>query len=175
YAFPIACGWRLARRLQIPFFITPFLHLGDPDDPYNRTRREYTSPALRWLLNEADGVFVQTPSERDAALALGLPATKIILQGLGVEPGECIGGERTASRRRWPLPDDAFVVGHLANHSVEKGTNDLVQALEALWRQGRLIHLLLAGPAMPNFERYWQSFAARCPGFAQKFVRRLGP
>jgi glycosyltransferase involved in cell wall biosynthesis len=175
YAFPIACGWRLARRLHIPFFITPFLHLGDPDDPYDRTRRAYTSPALRWLLHQADGVFVQTPSERDAVLALGLPDTKIILQGLGVDPHECTSGDCTAARRRWNLPDDAFVVGHLANNSVEKGTNDLLESLEPLWRREQPIHLLLAGPAMPNFERSWPAFAARCPAFASKFVRRLGP
>src|SRR5205807_2735898 len=128
--FPMACTWRLARRLQIPSFITPLWHLGGPDDPLERARRAYTSPALRWLLHQADGVFVQTPSERDAVVALGLPATKIILQGLGVAPRECTGGDRTTARRRWNLPDDAFVVGHLANNSVEKGTNDLVQALE---------------------------------------------
>ena len=46
YAFPIVCARRLARRLRVPFFITPFLHLGDPDDPNDRTRRGYTSPAL---------------------------------------------------------------------------------------------------------------------------------
>src|SRR5207253_7431181 len=50
-----------------------------------------------------------------------------------------------------------------------------VQALEPLWRQERPIHLVLAGPAMPNFERCWQAFEARCPAFAAKFVRRLGP
>jgi glycosyltransferase involved in cell wall biosynthesis len=193
YAFPIACGWRLARRLRIPFFITPFLHLGNPDDPHDRTRHGYTSPALRWLLNEADAVFVQTPSEREMALALGLPSEKIILQGLGVEPRECTGGDRAAARQRWNLPDDAFVVGHLANNSWEKGTNDLLQALEPLWRQEHPIHLLLAGPQMPNFTRFWQAFesrgqspsasedaksslaGARALNFAQRWVRRLGP
>ena len=175
YAFPIACAWRLAQRLNIPFFITPFLHLGDPDDPLDRTRQSYTSPALRWLLKEADGVFVQTPSEVEAAKSLGLPAEKIILQGLGVEPAECSGVDRTAARRRWNLPDDAFVIGHLANNSWEKGTNDLVQALEPLWRAGQPIHLLLAGPEMPNFTTFWRGFETRCPAFAQKWVRRLGP
>jgi glycosyltransferase involved in cell wall biosynthesis len=174
YAFPIVCGRRLARRLRIPFFITPFLHLGDPDDPRNRTRRGYTAPALRWLLNEADGAFVQTPSERDAAHALGVPDKRIILQGLGVEPSECTGGDRAQARRRWNLPDDACVVGHLANQSWEKGTNDLLQALEPLWRRQRPIHLLLAGPQMPNFTRFWQAFAARCPEYARNKVRQLG-
>jgi glycosyltransferase involved in cell wall biosynthesis len=175
YAFPIVCARRLAKRLHVPFFITPFLHLGDPHDPRDTTRRGYTSPALNWLLREADGAFVQTPSERDAILALGIPAERVTLQGLGVDPRECTGGNRNDARRRWGLPDEACVVGHLANNSWEKGTNDLIAALEPLWRADRSIHLLLAGPEMPNFTRYWQAFAARCPMFAQTWVHRLGP
>jgi glycosyltransferase involved in cell wall biosynthesis len=175
YAFPIACAWRLARRLGVPFFITPFLHLGNPDDPHDPTRDGYTSPPLRWLLQQADAVFVQTPSERAAALRLGLRPENVILQGLGVEPSECTGGDRFSAREGWNLPPDAFVVGHLANNSFEKGTNDLIQALEPLWRNNQPIYLLLAGPAMPNFTRCWQAFEKRCPDFARRWVRRLGP
>jgi glycosyltransferase involved in cell wall biosynthesis len=175
YAFPIVCGLRLARRLQVPFFITPFLHLGNPDDPRNRTRAVYTSPALSWLLQQADGVFVQTPTERDAAVDLGLPVDKVHLQGLGVDPGECTGGNRALARKRWNVPEDAFVVGHLANLSWEKGTTDLVQALEPIWQAGRPIYLVLAGPQMANFVSLWQAFESRCPQIAQRFVRRLGP
>ena len=69
------------------------------------------------------------------------------------------------------MPDDAFVIGHLANNSWEKGTNDLLQALEPLWRQGRPIYVLLAGPEMPNFTQFWQALASG----AQSWVRRLGP
>lgn len=175
YAFPVLCARRLARRLRIPFFITPFLHLGDPADPHNATRRAYTSAPLGWLLKEADAIFVQTPSERDLALALGLAADKVILQGLGVEPGECTGGHRAGARHRWNLPAEGVVVGHLANNSWEKGTNDLLDALEPLWRQGKPIHLLLAGPRMPNFTSYWQRFVERCPEFVRTWIRQLGP
>jgi len=175
YAFPIACARRMARRLEIPFFITPFLHLGNPSDSDDATRRAYLSPALRWLLHEADAIFVQTPSEREAALALGLRPENVILQGLGVEPTECIGGDRFSARERWNLPPDAFVVGHLANNSFEKGTNDLITALEPLWRKNQPIFLLLAGPHMPNFTRFWQTFEERCPEFARRWVHRLGP
>jgi glycosyltransferase involved in cell wall biosynthesis len=173
YTFPMACARRLARRLRVPLYLTPFLHLGDPDDPRDRTRSNYTAPALRWLLHEADGVFVQTPSERDAVRRLGLPENRIILQGLGVEPRECTGGYRADGRMRWQLPDEAFVIGHLANNSAEKGTNDLLAALEPLWHQNLPIYLLLAGPVMPNFERYWVHFEQRCPELARRYVRRL--
>lgn len=171
YAWPIVCGLRLARRLGVPFLLTPFLHLGDPDDPRDPTRRGYLSPALRWLLRQADGIFVQTPSERDAVLTLGIPAARIHLQGLGVDPAECTGGNRSAARRYWGVDPGAFIVGHLANNSREKGTIDLLLAAERLWQRGVDLRVVLAGPEMPNFLAFWQDFGAR---HAQRVVR-LGP
>src|SRR5262245_13588166 len=92
-AFPygsiVRCGLRLARRHRVPFVVTPFLHLGDPDDPRDRTRRAYTSAHLRWLLRQADRIIVQTPTEADAVRAMGIPNERIVLQGLGVDSGEC--------------------------------------------------------------------------------------
>jgi glycosyltransferase involved in cell wall biosynthesis len=156
YAWPIVCARRLARRRRIPFLLTPFLHLGDPDDPTDRTRRSYTSPALASLLHSADRIFVQTPSERDAMLALGIPEARVILQGLGVEPAECTGGNRHRFRKKWNLRPEDLVVGHLANLSFEKGTIDLLQASARAWSKGTKFRLVLAGPSMPNFRRFFE-------------------
>jgi glycosyltransferase involved in cell wall biosynthesis len=168
YAFPIACARRLARRLGVPFLLTPFLHLGDPDDPRDRTRRAYTAPALLSLAHSADRVFVQTEVERAALLACGLPAAKLVLQGLGVEPAECTGGGRSRARQAWGAAGDEVVIGHLANLSNEKGTVDLLRAASQLWQAGRRCRLILAGPQMPNFQRFWETFAP------QDRVRILG-
>ncbi len=159
YSFPIRCALRLARRRNVPFFLTPFLHLGDPTNPRDRTRRQYTQPALRWLLLQADGVFVQTPSERDAVIGMGVQERRVTLQGLGVDASECTGGNREAARRAWGIADSEVIVGHLANNSVEKGTVDLLKAAETLWRNGTACWVVLAGPEMPNFQRYWETFA----------------
>ena len=164
YSFPILCGLRLARRRRVPFFLTPFLHLGDPSDPHDRTRRQYTRPYLKWLLMQADGVFVQTPSENRAAVELGVRENRVILQGLGVDPVECTGGDRAAARRVWDVAETVFVVGHLANASVEKGTVDLLKAAAA-----ENLRVVLAGPAMPNFERFWTRYERK------DLVTRLGP
>lgn len=178
YAWPIVCAWRLARRLGVPFLVTPFLHLGNPDDRADRTRRGYTSPALTWLLRQADAVFVQTPSELAAARQLGIPADRLVLQGLGVDPHDCTGGKPW---RLFPSPGTPgegegkpIVIGHLANLSFEKGTCDLIEALEPLWQERRPIHLLLAGPQMPNFTRFWDAFTRRRPEFARDRVTCLG-
>lgn len=168
YGFPLMCGLRLARRRNVPFLLTPFLHLGDSTDPHDDTRKRYTTPALVWLLKQADRVFVQTPSELDFAAKLGVKRERLVLQGLGVEPCDCTGGDRAKARAAWGV-GDAFVVGHLANNSIEKGTVDLVRAVASPRDEGgRAVRTILAGPTMPNFLQFWQSYPH------QSNVTRLG-
>jgi glycosyltransferase involved in cell wall biosynthesis len=160
YGWILACGHRLARRLRVPFLVTPFLHLGDPDDPHDRTRRAYLSPALTTVLRAADRIFVQTDVERDALLGHGLPTEKLVLQGLGVDLKTCTGGDRHRARENWHAGPDEIVVGHLANNSVEKGTVDLLLAGERAWDAGGRFRLVLAGPEMPNFRTFWARYGA---------------
>jgi glycosyltransferase involved in cell wall biosynthesis len=174
YAWPIVCARRLARRWRIPFFLTPFLHLGDPTNRLDSTRRGYTSPALRWLLDQADVVFVQTPSEHQAVCELQASEKTVILQGLGVDARECTGGDRAAARRAWGLASDETVIGHLANNSWEKGTIDLLQAATVLWQRGVPAKLLVAGPEMPNFRAFWRQYSQDLPAETLARVVRLG-
>jgi glycosyltransferase involved in cell wall biosynthesis len=60
------------------------------------------------------------------------------------------------------------VVGHLANNSVEKGSVDLLLAAQRAWQRGADFAVVLAGPEMPNFRAFLQSFTPR------GVVRRLG-
>jgi glycosyltransferase involved in cell wall biosynthesis len=157
YGWPLACGRRLARRLGVPFVLTPFLHLGDPADPEDRTRRAYTSPALLSLAHSADALFVQTEGERQAFLERGSPAERLILQGMGLDREGCVGGDRHQARLEWGIGPEDVVIGHLANNSREKGSVDLLRAAERAWRQGGRFHVVLAGPEMPNFQSFWRS------------------
>lgn len=154
YAWPIVCARRLARRIDAPFFLTPFLHLGDPSNPHDQVRQAYTARPFRSLLQSADGIFVQTERELQAVKQLGVALDRIHLQGLGVDPTECTGGHRHRARSAWGNADNDIVIGHLANNSAEKGTIDLVLAAQRLWKQGQRFHLVLAGPEMPNFRRF---------------------
>lgn len=163
YGFPIMCGLRLARRCGVPFVLTPFLHLGDPRNPRDRTRRAYLSPAMLYLLRAADRIFAQTNLERQALIDQGLPEDRLILLGMGVDPAECTGGNREEARQRWGIQPDEVVIGHLANKSVEKGTVDLLQAAQLLWQTRVRFRLLLAGPEMPNFLQYWRKLQNTAP------------
>ncbi|HXD87148.1 MAG TPA: glycosyltransferase family 4 protein [Urbifossiella sp.] len=160
YAFPILCGLRLARRRGVPFFLTPFLHLGDRANPRDRTRRQYMSPQLRWLLRQADCIFVQTELERDVVSREVVPSARVILQGLGVDPEECTGGDREGTRVSWGTSGEP-VIGHMANASAEKGTIDLLLAAERAWAAGHHFRIVLAGPEMPAFQEFWKHFSRR--------------
>jgi glycosyltransferase involved in cell wall biosynthesis len=144
------------------------VHLGDPDDANDRTRKEYTTPALSSLIQAADRIFVQTDLERKELLGRGVGEKKLILLGMGVEPQECTGGDRESARQKWQVQEGEVVVGHLANNSQEKGTIDLLLAADQLWRQGRRFRLVLAGPEMANFRSFWRSWRSVGP------VIRLG-
>jgi glycosyltransferase involved in cell wall biosynthesis len=158
YGWPLACARRLSKRLGVPFVLTPFLHLGDPTDPHDRTRRTYTSPALLSLAQSADHILVQTEGERQAFLERGFAAERLVLQGMGLDRESCTGGDRMRARTEWGLGADEVVIGHLANQSREKGSVDLLRAAERAWRQGGRFTLVLAGPEMPNFQSFWPNY-----------------
>lgn len=168
YGWPLACGLRLARRLGVPLVLTPFLHTGDPDDPHDRVRRAYTKPALLSLAHTAARVLVQTQIERDVLAGAGVAEEKFVVQGMGVDLEGCTGGDREGTRQRWGVAAGEVVVGHLANNSREKGTIDLLEAAARAWGGGAHFRLALAGPEMPNFRRFWQTYPAAAR------VRRLG-
>ncbi|MBY0230380.1 MAG: glycosyltransferase family 4 protein [Gemmataceae bacterium] len=135
YSYPLMAARGLARRLGVPFFLTPFVHTGDP-------RGAYTTPELLALARSADRVFVQTEGERRA-----LPGARCVMQGMGVDPASCTGG-----RRAWA--EGEVVIGHLANLSRAKGTIDLCLAMDRVWERGSRARLVLAGPSMPEFRRF---------------------
>jgi len=188
YSFPLACAERLARRLRVPFLLTPFVHTGDPDDPDDRTRRAYTSSVLVGFARRADRVFVQTEGERLELLRHGVEPGRLIVQGMGVDLESCTGGtpllrssgvspEIRASRPS--VAEDSggtpelqglaeagpsnVIIGHLANNSIEKGSVDLLRAAQLAWEAGQRFTLVLAGPQMPNFVSFWKSFRPAGP------------
>ncbi|NBR05073.1 MAG: glycosyltransferase family 1 protein [Planctomycetes bacterium] len=169
YAFPIYAAMKLAKIKKIPFLLTPFLHLGNLDDPKNRIRKGYTQPALLMLAKNADALFAQTEFEAQTLEDLGINPRRIHLQGMGVDLPGCTMGNSATPRKLWQINPNDIIVGHLANLSWDKGSTDLLSAMEILWRKGSNVKLVLAGPAMPSFEKAFRRFP-----FKDKVIR-TGP
>ena len=168
YSMIMYCAARIAAALHVPLVLSPCLHLGDLDDPADKTRKIYFSRPILYLLNRADLVFTQTGIEKRHIEASGVPGRRVQVLGNGVWPDLCTGGDPRRARRDWNVEADEVVVGHLANKSVEKGTIDLLRAAQLLWKRGLRFRVVLAGAEMMNFRRFWDGFGPK------KRVVRLG-
>jgi glycosyltransferase involved in cell wall biosynthesis len=150
YSSLLFAGVRLAERSAAPLIISPFTHVPPPG---GRLNRAYLSPLNLGLMSRADRLFVQTELESRTLSAAGLIDPPKTIVGLGVDPGECVGGNRQRFREAHKLKDDVVLVGHLGNKSRDKGTIDLIEASERLWRRNVPFVLVLAGSEMPAFTR----------------------
>ncbi len=159
-----------ARACGAPLVLVPFLHLGTPGDPVHRA---YTQSHQRRLLGCADVVSVQTGIEHRAVQSWGIPDDRIFRLGMAVEREEVIGGDGRAWRRAQGIGPDQPVVTHLATLDPNKGTNDLVLAVERLNRDRpgpERIQLALAGVSSPDFESFLTRFGDDRPDW----LRLLG-
>jgi glycosyltransferase involved in cell wall biosynthesis len=160
---------RTARAAGAPLILSPFLHLATPGDPY---RRYYTRPHQIRLLAEAETVLVQTDLEAEAVREWGIPDDRIFKLGMAVDTHEVTGGQGRRLRERLGIAVDRAVVGQLGALDPNKGTTDLVRAVERLNADrpsSDPIHLILAGAPSPDFE----AFAAQLHPATARWLHRL--
>lgn len=161
----VVAAYRFSQRKKIPFVITPFLHLGESDDP--SVARFYTLPHQIEMLRRADAVIVMTEREGNALRERGVAREKIHRIGAGVEPNDILGGDGARFRQAHNLR--APIVTYIGTAAYDKGTVHLVEAMRTVW-QTRDAVLILAGSHMSDFETYF----VKLPNAIKKRVRRLG-
>lgn len=145
----IAAAERHARRHDVPHIVTPFLHLGTPDDA--RVRRYYTMPHQIGLLQRADAVMTLTQVEADFLLKSGVNESKLHVVGAGIDVDAVTGGDAASIRDRLGV-HGPFVLA-LGAAAYDKGTIHLIRALSTLRREGNDVQLVIAGPMMSDVEQ----------------------
>lgn len=182
----VYAAYRFAHRCRIPFIVTPFTHLGEPGD--NRIGQYYTMPHQVEMLSSADAVIAQTGQEVEALARYGVPRAKMRCIGVGVNPGDVLGGDSARFRAKYNI--EGPIVFFLGTAAYDKGTMHLVAAMEKLWGTGiadagvqlnapatngpgvllNTPTLVIAGPQMSQF----RNFAAGRPPETQRRMRLLG-
>jgi glycogen synthase len=145
-------AYRVARRQGIPLVMSPFFHLGESDS--DEVRRHYTRPHQLKLVKGCDRVFVQTDIERDFLAGAGYPEEKMVLLGMGINPGELKGGKGERFRRRHGVIGP--IVCYIGPRTYDKGTFTLVDAMESLWKGGDPSTLVMAGADIEDFRRFYE-------------------
>jgi glycosyltransferase involved in cell wall biosynthesis len=162
---------RTARAAGAPLVLTPFLHLATPGDAVHRS---YTRPHQVRLLAAADLVVVPTELEAAAISGWGIDRARILHLPMAIEHAEVTGGDAARFRTRWAIPTDAAVVGQLGALDPNKGSTDLIRAVERLNAgrdEGALLHLVLAGAPTPDFD----AFVTTLPAEVARWLRLTGP
>jgi glycosyltransferase involved in cell wall biosynthesis len=148
-----AAGLSFARRRRLPFVCFPLTHLGaGPQPGADPPSRFYTMRHQVDLVRRSDAIAAQTPSERAFYLDHGAHAEQIQVIGAGVNPEEVLGGDGKRFRQQRQLGGP--LVLFLSAMAYDKGAVTTVEAVRQLWRQGRQLHLVLAGSLMTPFQRY---------------------
>ena len=149
----IAAAFRFAQKRQIPFIITPFTHLGEPSDEI--VRKHYTMQHQIAMMKKSDRVIVQTQIERNYLAKRGVPEAKMVKVGVGVNADEIAGGSGHRFREKYNIKSP--IVFQLGAQAYDKGSQHTVEAMRQLWEQGYDASLILAGPSMDHFLRYFEA------------------
>jgi glycosyltransferase involved in cell wall biosynthesis len=165
--WPLLAAWRYARRQRLPFIATPFVHVGQRGQ--SDVLINYVMPHQLEALRDADAVIVQTGIERSALAQLGVSENRLHVLGMGVDPGLFCGGNAERFRSRYALAGP--VVTFLGVVTYDKGSYHLVEAVERLWSRGQAVNLVIAGPTVDEFRRFFR----RRPLDTQERVHLLGP
>jgi glycosyltransferase involved in cell wall biosynthesis len=149
-----------ARRRDIPWIAVPLLHLS--------RGRFYTMRHQLSLVRGAQVILAQTPSERKFMLERGIAADKVHIVSPGVD---FVAGSRADGKRfRKKHGISGSLVLSLGALSYDKGTFHLLAAAQRLWKEGRHLVVVLAGPEQEDVRRE----LGRLPERERVFCRHLG-
>ncbi len=159
-------AYQFAQRWGVPLVITPFVHLGEPQD--DTVRRYYTMPHQVTMISSSAAVIVQTQLEQDLLLSRGVPAARMHIVGPGINPPELMGGDGARFRAKHHL--EGPLVFSIGAQAYDKGSVQLVEAMTRLWSEGCPASLVLAGPMLSEFRRFFESQ----PQWVRERCRLLG-
>jgi glycosyltransferase involved in cell wall biosynthesis len=165
--FTILPALAFARRRNIPHVITPFVHLGEPNNP--QIRRYYAMRHQVAVLKASRRVIVQTPIEREFLQAEGIPPERLSVVGAWVEPDRLLGGD--GGRFRAVHGIGGPIVLTLGTAAYDKGSIHLLEAMQRLWAEGSDATLVHIGSSRM---RHFDSFYASLPPEQQRRCKLLG-
>ena len=152
---------------HIPLLSTPFIHFGD-----RQVARNYSMPHQVEVLRQSAVVLAQTRRELDVLAGLGVPASRLVVLGMGVNLADAQGAHPQTFRQQHTIDADTPIVTFIGALTYDKGAIHVLQAMQELWRRGSPAKLVYAGPApLPGgFEPQFKSI----PPDQQSKVIRLG-
>ncbi len=115
----------------------------------------------RWVYSRVDRILTITHLMRDLALkTLPVSPYKICALHYGIAADELHGnrGDPKETRRRFGIPEDAFLIGLVGRLEASKGQEVLLRAFAHIQQKFPQAHLLFAGDPPPEHQGYDRHF-----------------
>ena len=157
---------RWARRRGMRQLCTPFVHLGEPDNP--QIVRYYSMPHQIALLRDCDSVATMTSLERDFLVARGISPERVHIVGAGVTPADLVGGDGARFRQTQGIAGPMIL--SLGTAAYDKGSVHVLEAMRRLWASGSDATWVQCGPLMGHFAQLY----ADLPAHERARIRVLG-
>jgi glycosyltransferase involved in cell wall biosynthesis len=106
-----------------------------------------------WLARRADLIVANARAVRADAVGRGMPADRIVVVPNGIDT-DAMRPDATAGlaiRRRWQIPDNAFVIGCVARLDAMKDHANLLNAAASFARNHPDAHLVCIGGGPPSY------------------------
>lgn len=145
---------KAARQAQKPVILVGGLHPGD--------HLSFDRPMIYDTMQKADACIAYTSYEAEYLKARGIPAEKVFVIPLGVDPQNTSQLSKEDIRRSLGLPDGPLV-GFIGQISAHKGVDLLIRAMQLVWVTHPAARLLIAGAKRP-FAKTIEAMVAGLPG-----------
>ena len=135
---PVSYVYWIARRLGVPYALTPFVHIDQ--------RSLFDIRFQNDIMRGADLILTMTEKEKDYLVERGVARERIAITGIGLHLDQYPALDRIDCRRQLDLPLDAFILLFMARKERYKGLPIVMAAVEQLQAQCPDLHLIAAGP-----------------------------
>ena len=127
---------RAGRQAGIPVVFYGGIHTADTFG--------FERPMIYQAIKQVDAYVAYTSFERDYLIERGIPAAKIGITGVGVDPEPFVRADGQLIRQihRW---GDAPVIGFIGQQVPHKGIDMIMAAMPAVWEENPETCLLIAG------------------------------
>ncbi len=151
--FLLHAGYRYARDNQVPLVTVPHANLGSSTariEPLFYFAGEQPEVLRRSALVVAQNSFEASVYADECSVS----KNNIYISGSGISPEKCVGADGNKARLFFAIPPKRKIVLSVTAHSFDKGSSALLDASINLWKNGEDFVLVLAGPVMPDFQKY---------------------
>ncbi len=152
---------RFRKNAAKPFVFMGAIHF---DNEYNIQVPEPVLANIRC----ADKYIANTDFEKKCLVQLGIPTDKINVIGCGVHPRVFTGRSKQRARKKFGVPEYAFVIGYVGRFAASKGIETLLKAFAQIADNECV--LLLAGAANDYFGELMERIEAEYRGIRSKII-----